>query len=30
MAHDPKVKAYVRRYYVFERFTLEQSAQKAG
>ncbi|MGX3066443.1 DUF1804 family protein [Ursidibacter arcticus] len=30
MAHDPKVRAFVRRYYVFDRFTLEQSAQKAG
>lgn len=24
------MRAFVRRYYVFERFTLEQSAQKAG
>lgn len=30
MAHDEKVRACVRRYYVFDRFTLEQSAQKAG
>ncbi|ARU65478.1 DUF1804 family protein [Histophilus somni] len=30
MAHNPKVKAYVRRYYVFDRFTLEQSAERAG
>ncbi|WP_410677797.1 DUF1804 family protein [Avibacterium paragallinarum] len=29
MAHDEKVRALVRRYYVFDRFTLEQSAQKA-
>lgn len=30
MAHDEKVRAFVRRYYVFDRFTLEQAAQKAG
>lgn len=30
MAHDPKVKTTVRKHYVFDRFTLEQSAQKAG
>lgn len=30
MAHNPKVKAYVRRHYVFDRFTLEQSAEKVG
>ncbi|MEE3607556.1 DUF1804 family protein [Avibacterium paragallinarum] len=29
MAHDEKVRALVRRYYVFDRFTLEQAAQKA-
>lgn len=30
MAFDPKVKAYVRRYYVYERLALEVAAQKAG
>ena len=30
MAHEPKVKTTVRKHYVFDRFTLEQSAQKAG
>ncbi|MBE2895467.1 DUF1804 family protein [Pasteurellaceae bacterium HPA106] len=30
MAHDAKTKAHVRRYYVFEMLTLEQSAEKAG
>ncbi|MDP8171537.1 DUF1804 family protein [Pasteurella skyensis] len=30
MAFDPKIKAYVRRHYVFDRLTLEQSADKAG
>lgn len=30
MAHDPKTKQTVRKHYVFDRFTLEQSAQKAG
>lgn len=29
MAHDEKVRALVRRYYVFDRFSLEQAAQKA-
>lgn len=30
MAFDPKVRAFVRRYYVFDRLTLEQAAQKAN
>lgn len=30
MAFDPKIKAWVRRYYVFDRLTLEQAAEKAG
>lgn len=30
MAHDPKTKQTVRKHYVFDRLTLEQSAQKAG
>lgn len=30
MAHAPTVKTQVRRHYVFDRFTLEQSADKAG
>ncbi|MFZ7175242.1 DUF1804 family protein [[Pasteurella] aerogenes] len=30
MAHDEKTKAHVRRYYVFDRLTLEQAAKKAG
>ncbi|QGM80672.1 DUF1804 family protein [Otariodibacter oris] len=30
MAHDPQVRVELRRYYVFDRFSLEQSAQKAG
>ncbi|PJG83779.1 DUF1804 family protein [Caviibacterium pharyngocola] len=30
MAFDEKVRAFVRRYYVFDRLTLEQSAEKAG
>lgn len=30
MAHTPEIKALVRKHYVFDRFTLEQAAQKAG
>lgn len=30
MAFDPQIKTNLRRYYVFERLTLEQSAERAG
>lgn len=30
MAHKPSVKTAVRRHYVFDRFTLEQAAERAG
>ncbi|SUT91421.1 Protein of uncharacterised function (DUF1804) [[Actinobacillus] rossii] len=30
MAHDEKTRAFVRRYYVFDRLSLEQAAEKAG
>lgn len=30
MAHTPEIKALVRKYYVFDRLTLEQAAQKAS
>ena len=30
MAFDPRVKADVRKYYVFDRLTLEQAASKVG
>lgn len=30
MAHNPSVKTAVRRFYVFDRFTLEQAAERAS
>lgn len=30
MAHSPTVKTQLRRHYVFDRFTLEQAAEKVG